>query len=260
MQNRSPWAIALALSLVFVQRPVVLAQTESEAIALLASPRRDDVRTGLETLGLSATPTAVTAIANRVRLGLDAELLDLALTTLRIQNRPEAGPVLVELARHRRTEIRARALEAVAACRPAGARDVLVRGLSDLDATVRAAAATGLGDLEARDAVPALILALEHGVAEAALPIGKLGNQDEVRVLVTLLGRVPFATVSSGVALLLARADLPARFRLDLVAKLHELGTGEVRTFLEETLPSVPGGANDPVRRAIDTAIVRISG
>src|SRR5688572_2342676 len=106
------WSVVLALT------SPAAAQTEAEAIALLSSNRREDVKSGLETLGLSATPSAVTAIANRVRRGLDAELLDLALTTLRVQNRPEAGAVLVELARHRRTDIRARALEAVAACRP----------------------------------------------------------------------------------------------------------------------------------------------
>lgn len=252
------WMLAVGLAL--ATSTPALAQTEAQAIALLSSSRREDVKAGLETLGLSATPAAVNAIANRVRRGLDAELLDLALTTLRVQNRPEAGGVLMELAHHRRAEIRARALEAVAACRPSGARDALVRGLSDLDATVRAAAATGLGELEARDAVPELVRALERGLGEAAGPVGKLGTETEVRVLVTMLGRVPFATVAPGIAFLITRQDLPQRFRLDVVAKLHDLGTGEVRTFLEETLPSVPGAANDPVRRAIDTAIVRISG
>lgn len=258
MQRCIPWLFA---SCVVLEAAATRAQSsEAAAIAQLSSSRREDVQAGLETLGLSATETAVTAIAQRIRQGLDAELLDLALTTLRVQNSPAAGPVLIELARHRRAEIRARALDAIAASRPAGAREALVRGLADLDPTVRAAAATGLGEIEARDAVPELIRALERGLPEAAAPIGKLGNVEQARTLVTLLGRVPFAALAQGVASLLTRADLPQRFRLDVVARLHELGTGEIRTFLDETLPSVPGGANDPVRRAIETAIVRISG
>ena len=86
----------LASCLVLGASTTAFAQTEAQAIALLASSRRDDVKAGLETLGLSATPAAVNAIADRVRRGLDAELLDLALTTLRVQNRPEAGAVLID--------------------------------------------------------------------------------------------------------------------------------------------------------------------
>ncbi len=247
-------AAALALGLA----SPAAAQDYDEAVAALAANDPDTVRGGLEALGLSGSPRAVGPIGERIRRGLPPDLLGVALDTLLVLGRPEAGPVLVDLTSHRRAEIRLKAVQAIVACRPRGADRVLIEALSDGDPAVRGAAAEGLGTLGARAAIDPLFHALERHVPEAAAAIARVAQPADVDRFLDLLGRVPFAEATEPLNDMLRRADLAASAKLAIIHRLTELATPEVRRFLEELVASADASVPAAVLRAAQDAIPRI--
>jgi len=105
-----------------------------------------EVRGAIEALGILGDARAAEPIAARIRRGLPPELLDAAIDALTVLGRPEAGPVLFELASHRRPAVRLKAVLAIAATRPRGADRALTAALADSDPAVRGAAASGLAE------------------------------------------------------------------------------------------------------------------
>lgn len=226
----------------------------TQAIELLDATDPDQVRGAIESLGLLGDPRGVEPIARRIRRGLPPEILDSAIDALTVLGRPEAGPVLFELASHRRPEVRVRAIQAIAATRPRGADRVLASALGDGDSTVRAAAASALGEVGATSSVDALFLALDRRVPEAAPAIGRVARPADVTRFLGYLGRLSFDLVTPALREMLQRTDLAERSRLEIVHRLGELATPEVRAFLEQVVDSLPPA----VRRAAEDAIGRI--
>lgn len=235
--------------------------TLDQATQMLRSESRDEVMTAIQSLGMLGNPRAVGPLADRIRDGLAPELLDAAIDTLMVLGRAEAGPVLYELTTHRRASVRARAIQAIAATRPRGADRALVSALSDSSEEVRGAAATAIGELGVTSAIDSLFLALDRGVPEAGPALGRVARPEHVGRILDYLGRVSFSQMRTVLGELLSRRDLPARTRLDVIARLGEVATPEVRTFLEEWIQALPEGspANDPVRRAAEDVIARIA-
>ncbi|MDQ3034677.1 MAG: HEAT repeat domain-containing protein [Myxococcota bacterium] len=233
--------------------------TLDRATQMLRSNSHDEVMTAIQSLGMLGSPRAVEPLAARIRDGLAPDLLESAIDTLTVLGRPEAGPVLYELTSHRRPEVRLRAVQAIAATRPRGAERALVSALSDSSAEVRGAAAIAIGELGATGAIDSLFLAFDRGVPEAGPALGRLARPEHVGRVLDYLGRVSFSQMSAVLGELLARRELPARARLDVIARLGELATPEVRTFLESWIESQQPPANDPVRRAAEDVIARIA-
>ncbi len=234
--------------------------TEQQAIAWLESTSVDEVRLGIETLGLVPSPRAADALAARIRRGLPFDLLEDALTTLGAMQQRSSLPVVLELTRHRHGHVRAKAIATLGAIGGSDAVVAIRRGLDDPDRQVRIAAVRAMSAASDRTGVMMLMRAFDRGLLEAAEAIGHLGSPEEVRALLGHLGIVPFDTLMPGLGEALRRSDLPQRLRLDIVARLTELATQNVRVFFEMLLPTLPGPANDPVKRAINDAILRISG
>lgn len=235
-------------------------ETEAQALAMLESRSVDEIRLGIETLGLSPSPRAADALAARVRRGLPPPLLEAALSTFGAMQQPTSVGVVLELARHRDAGVRAKAVEVLGVLGGADATAAMRRGLDDESRTVRVAAVRAMNAALDRGGVPTLMRAFDRGVLEAAEAIGHLGSPDEVRALLGHLGITPFEAIMPGLAEALRRGDLPQRLRLDIVARITELGTENARRFFEELQPNLPGPPNDPVRRAVNDAILRISG
>lgn len=231
--------------------------TLEQATALLDSGSPDEVRSGIEAMGLLGSPGAVAPLSARIRRGLPPELLLVAVDTLGILGRNEAGPILFELLQHRRPEVRLRTVQAIATCRPDGADRALVVALSDSTAPVRTAAAQTLGELHAVSALDSLFLAYDHGVLEAGPAIAEVARAEDVARVVAYVGHHPFGTLRPMLLTLMQRADLPARARLAVVSAVSELATAEARALLEEAANDLP--ARDPVRRAAEDAAARIS-
>jgi HEAT repeat protein len=231
--------------------------TLAQATALLDSSSADEVRMGIESLGLLGSPAAVEPLAARIRRGLPPELLLTAIDTLGILGRNEAGPILFELVTHRRPDVRLRAVQAIATCRPRGADVALVTALSDSSAPVRNAAAQTLGELRASSALESLFLAFDHDVMEAGPAIAEVARAEDVSRVLAYVGRHPFTTLRPMLVTLMTRTDLPAARRMEAVARVSELATAEARALLEEVLGQL--AANDPIRRGATDAMNRIS-
>lgn len=231
----------------------------NEAIERLASESRDEVRAGLEALGVAGSPAGVQPIAARIRRGLPPDLLEMAIDTLTILGWPEAGPVLFDLTRHRRPAVRLAAVRGIVATRPRGGDRVLMEALSDTDPAVRGAAAEGLGMLGAMVGIDALFHALDRDVPEAAMAIGQVARPADVERFLERLGRFPFDRMAPALSEMLHRDDLLGAAKLRIVHRLIELATPEVRAFLEDYVASSDAGDASPARRAAEDAIPRIA-
>lgn len=231
--------------------------TLEQATAMLDAPNADEVRMGIESMGLIGSPAAVAPLSARIRRGLPPDLLVVAIDTLGILGRNEAGPILFELVTHRRPDVRLRAVQAIATCRPTGADRALVTALSDSSAPVRNAAAQTLGELRASSALESLFLAFDHEVMEAGPAIAEVARPEDVSHVLTYVGRHPFTTLRPMLITLMTRTDLPAPRRMEAVARVSELATPEARALLEEVVGRL--AANDPIRRGTTDAMNRIS-
>ncbi len=228
-----------------------------QATAMLDSSSADEVRMGIESMGLLGRPEAVEPLSARIRRGLPAELLVTAIDTLGILGRNEAGPILFELVSHRRADVRLRAVQAIATCRPRGADVALVSALSDSSSPVRNAAAQTLGELRASSALEALFLAFDHEVMEAGPAIAEVARAEDIPRVLAYLGHHPFTTLRPMLITLMTRTELPPARRLEAVARVSELATAEARALLEEVIGQL--AANDPIRRGATDAMNRIS-
>lgn len=260
MRSRAAWGAAWAVAMSMAAGTTAHADDPAQAIAWLDASSAEEVQLGIETLGLSPSARAAAALVQRARRGLPPELLLMTVQTLGAMQQRESIPYLVELARHRSPQVRSKALEALTAMRGNEAVEALRRGLDDAAPEVRLTAVHGIGELADRGSLPILLRAFDRGVFEASDVIGQIGGPEEVRFLIGQLGHVPLPSILGGLGEAIRRADLPQRLRLDLVARLTELATTEVRSFFESIAPDLPGPNNDPVRRAVGDAIVRISG
>lgn len=232
----------------------------NEAKKLLASAAKSDVEAAIQSLGLLGVPAAVDPLVARIQQGLPNDLLETAIVTLMALGQPSAGPALADLARYRRPEIRTLAIEAIAAVRPPGGEVVLVAALNDLEVQVRSAAAVGLGDIGSPGSIDALFLALDHGNLEAGAAIGKLVPARDVKRLFGYLGKVPFRSLAPAFAETIKRKDVAENDKLAIVARLEEVGTGEVKGFFSDLMAGTSGGLPPNVSKAVLRAMTEISG
>ena len=231
----------------------------AQARQLMASSKREEVEAGIQSLGLLGGAAAVAPLQERIRQGLPPELLEAAIVTLMALSQPEAGPVLFELTTHRRPEIRLRAIEALVATAPPGADSTLTTALSDSDPKVRAAAATGLGELKAVGSLEKLFLSLDRGNMEASGAIGKVLAPGDVRRLLGYLGQIPFHSLAAALGEVLKRKDVPESAKLEIVARLEDTGTREVKTYLADLVASSGTELPQPVSRAMLRAMQEIA-
>ncbi len=226
----------------------------------LFSSNAAEVEAALNEVVLDPSGPAAAAVGERIRYGMPMNLLLAALDALRAVALPEAGDTLVMLTRHRRSEIRLRAVQALVACRPAGAAQVLEVRVSDSDPVVRAAAASGLGQLGAAGAQETLFLALDRGVLEAAVAIGQVTDAQGLRRLLGYLGRVPFGAITPALSEALLRRDIPMPVKASVLARLEELGTAEVLSYLNTLASGLTGARDAALRRSVQSTIVRLGG
>jgi len=232
----------------------------NEAKKLLASAAKSDVEAAIQSLGLLGVPAAVEPLVVRIQQGLPHDLLETAIVTLMALGQPSAGPALVDLARYRRPEIRKLAIEAITAVRPVGGEVVLVAALNDSATEVRSAAAVGLGEIGSPGSIDTLFLALDHGNLEAGPAIGKLVPARDVKRLFTYLGKVPFRSLAPAFSETLKRKDVAENDKLAIVARLEEIGTGEVKGFFSDLMTGTSGGLPPNVSKAVLRAMTEISG
>ncbi len=200
---------------------------------------------------------AVPAIVELLRRGLPEALTQAAIETLGDTESETSSEVVAWYARHRSAALRRSSVSALAKTRGTLAVQALRAALSDSDPGVRGLAASGLGRLNAKNAVGELFVALEHNVPEAAASIGALCSPRECERLAKKLESLPFDIVTSGLSEVLVRpsVDVNDETKLAIVARLRAMATGEVNRFLRGLQTRYPARASERVKMAIDEAV-----
>jgi hypothetical protein len=230
------------------------------AIARVKSGDEADVAKGLAEIraaGAKGVPAAE-AVAARLARGLTMSLTEAAIETLADLGSEAGSAAIAKHSLHRNAKIRAAAVRALSRTRGPLAAKVLKKALSDPDPAVRGAAASGLGSVQARDAVPMLMVALERHVGEAAASIGQLCVRDQCAALADKLGALPFVIVTPGLDAMLTRpaADVPDELKVKIVGRIRALGTAESTNFLEDVRARFPKTGSPAVQKALDDSLL----
>jgi HEAT repeat protein len=212
----------------------------------------DDVRVA----GRSAV-LAVPVIESLLRQGLSLPLTEAAIETLGETESEQASEILCWYSRHRELAVRKVAVQALAHAQGPETVRALRTALSDTEPSVRGLAATALGSIKAQDAVPDLLVALEHHVNEAAGALGQVCASSECENLVNQLGRIPFDVVTSGLEPMLLRPapDVSDDLKLRIIARCRSLGTAAAHRFLLGVQARWPAGREASARQALDDAV-----
>jgi HEAT repeat protein len=232
------------------------AQASLEEVAvMLSSNEEDEVRTALETAATLPAGDVLPMLEERIRGGLSRVLLDVAIDSMMLLDSKLEAPLLTDLARHRRPDVRMRALEVLSRLKAPTSEQVITRALGDPATEVRKAAADALAELGSRSSMPALERALKLGVDGAARALGRLAKTDDVPRLLEHVGNTPTAQLAPMFAALLARKDIPDADKLRSVEKLSGLGGDEASDALAELLAKLPTDVSARVRKALDEAV-----
>jgi HEAT repeat protein len=233
-------------------------------VAKLKSGNETQLRQGLDELRKAGpnAAAAAPAVADLLARGLGETTTVQAIATLADLESAEGSPVLAQYSTHRTISIRRGAVKALARTRGPSATSALRRALSDPDDQVRGAAASGLGAIKARDAVPDLFVALDHKVNEAAAAIGQICSPEQCDQLAAKLGKLPFDVVTSGLDQVLFRptAEVSDETKIKVLGRLREIGTMESNKFLKDVQGRLPKNTSPRVKQAVDGAVKATSG
>ena len=231
--------------------------TVREAEQHLSSADPNAIRQALDDLGKFGTESAVAAINARVRRGLWPELTEHAISTLVQIRKPSAGPVLLELALHRRPSVRAKAIAALGALNIRSAQSSLLYALDDPSPEVRDAAVSALGVIGTARALPALFAAAERGAEHAFESIGAIASTRDLKTIFAHVQSGNMARALPALRALLARANFPQQGKLTVIDQLSELGSPNARALLAEALEQHKKDANPRLRKALMDAVAR---
>jgi HEAT repeat protein len=211
----------------------------------------------LDTITKSGDPAGAPLVEALLGRGADVTVLSRAIETLDILAQPSSGAALAPYAQHRTPELRRAALRALVATKSPLAGDVLRRALHGSDASQRAIAARGLGQLNVRAAVPELFSVLPKDVAEAAQSLGQLCVGAECEKFIDLLGRLRFEVMESGMVPLLLRpqTDVPDELKLKLIERLRRMATKPANQLLQTALASFPADGSPKVKTGLERAL-----
>jgi len=241
-------------------KPVASPKSKLDLPALQKSLESGDAAqmlTALDTITKSGDPAGAPLVEALLGRGADVTVLSRAIETLGILAQPTSGAALAPYAQHRTPELRRAALRALVATRSPLAGDVLRRALHGSDASQRAIAARGLGQLNVRAAVPELFSVLPKDVAEAAQSLGQLCVGAECEKFIDLLGRLRFEVMESGMVPLLLRpqADVPDDLKLKLIERLRRMATKPANQLLQTALASFPADGSPKVKTGLERAL-----
>ena len=233
-------------------------------VAKLKSGDEGQVKEALDAARLAGPSGAgaAPAVADALSRGLSVPLTQSAIETLGDLEAEAGASALAQYATHRNAKLRRAAVKSLTRTKGAAAGPALKHALSDADPVVRGTAASGLGSLKAKDAVPELFVALDHRVNEAAASIGQLCNPEQCEQLAGKLGKLPFDVVTGGLDQVLFRptADVSDDAKLKIIGRLREQGTIEGNKFLRDVQKRWPSGTSPRVRQAIDQAVMATAG
>jgi HEAT repeat protein len=240
--------------------PAAPAKSKLDLVALQkALESGDEAQTlaALDTIAASADPAGAPLVELVLSRGASVSVLSRAIETLGILAQPSSGAALKPYAQHRVPALRRAALRALIATKSPLAGDVLRRALHGNDPAQRAIAARGLGELDVRAAVPELFSVLPKDVAEAAQSLGQLCVGAECAKLLSLIGKLRFEVMESGMLPLLLRpqADVPDELKLKLIERLRRMATQPANQLLQTALSKFPADGSPNVKQGLERAL-----
>ena len=261
------WATALALALASGSVAAAPAKKgkastfDAKATALLLSSTEPErIREGLRAVkqgGKDASPV-LPLVVRLLGRGLSSELTKEALGAAGAIGDASSSADVARYSKHRDAEIRRVAVATRLKTNGPVAVSTMREALSDADGRVRGTAASGLGALGAREALPELTTALEKKVIEAAAAIGQLCKDDECEAFAKETTKVPFDVMTSGFDQILFRGDVTDDQKIKIVGRIRELGTGDAHRFLKDVAGRFTGAAR--VKQALEQAAAATAG
>ena len=227
------------------------------AEAKLATGDEPAIRQALASLGDLGGDAAAHAVVARLRRGLPPQLIEAAIDTLVLLNRPSLAPPLLELTQHRRIQIRIKAMQALAALRMKSAQSALLYALDDPSSEVRGAAVEALAAVGNSRALPALYTAAERDVPGAWQAIGSIATPADVKGLVARAQTKDVVQIRPALDALLARTNLPLDAKLKLLQQVTSLGSPSARACLVEWLAAYKAEGDPRLRKALLDSVAR---
>ncbi|MDB4933602.1 MAG: hypothetical protein JWP87_574 [Labilithrix sp.] len=249
------------------KKPVAAAAPPVDVKPIVAKLKTGDeaqIKDALDEARLAGPGGAAAApvVAEILTRGLSLPLTQSAIETLGDLEAESGSAALAQYAAHRNAKVRRAAVKSLTRTKGAVAATALKRALADGDAVVRGTAASGLGALKAKEAVPELFVALDHRVNEAAVSIGRLCNPEQCEHLAAKLGRMPFDVAIGGLDQILFRptVEVSDDAKVKIIGRVREQGTIEGNKFLRDVQKRWPSGSSPRVRQAIDQAVMATAG
>lgn len=173
-----------------------------------------------------------------------------------------SSAVIAPYVGHRAQDVRRAATRALIKTRGPVAVAALRKALRSPDAQVRGLAATGLGAMGAKEALPDLFRALDLNVAESAPSIGQLCAPPDCKKFSAKLGKLPFDVMTSGFDQILFRppTEMADEHKIEIVGRLRELGTKDAGKYLADVAERWPDNWSKKVKQAIDSAVKATGG
>ncbi|HWZ90561.1 MAG TPA: HEAT repeat domain-containing protein [Polyangiaceae bacterium] len=219
----------------------------------------DEARTlsALDEVELSGERKAAPLVEALLARGASSKILMRAMGVAGALGQESSSAAIAPYVKHRAAEVRRAAAQSLARTKGPVAVQALRLALHASDAALRGSAATGLGALGAKEAVPDLFVVLPKETPEAAGAIGTLCSADDCKKFLSLLGKLPFDTMQTGFLPLLLRTgpDVPDGVKLQLVEQLRRLATAKANELLTSALAAYPSNGSPKIRTAIDAAL-----
>jgi hypothetical protein len=229
-----------------------------EVAVMLGSTNADEVRLAIETAPSLRNKQVTPLLIERVREGLKPELLLAAVDTLAALGDARASELLTQLTRHRRPQVRVRAVLALAALKTDATEPALIRALADSSDEVRDAAADGLALAGAKHALAALFQAFDRGVSKAGSALGQLADASALPRITSYFGRVSFVGLSPLLDAMFARRNLSEDIKLGLVRDIAKQANADARGYLEGLGEKLPSDAPANLRKTIAETVARM--
>jgi hypothetical protein len=229
---------------------------ELEDLEKKLSGDEDEAIAALSTVAETGNADAAPLVGALLERGSSPKVIDQALKTAAKLKAESLSPVIAPYVQHRVEDIRRAAVRALLKTKGPSAVQALRIALKSSDAVVRGTAATGLGALGAKDSLPDLFRAFDHGIAEAGASIGQLCTPEQCETFSERTGKVAFDIMATGFDQILFRppSDVPDSEKIRLVGRMRELGTPEVGKYLADVGERWPKDWSNKVRQAIDSA------
>jgi len=211
----------------------------------------------LDTIAKAGDPAGASLVEALLGRGAGLVALGRAIETLGLLGQISSGSALAPYTQHRNPELRRSALRALIATKSPAAPEAARRALRGNDPVQRGIAARGLGELGVRAAVPDLFNVLPKDVSEAAQALGILCVGEECDKFLSLLGKLRFEVMESGIVPLLLRpqAEVSDPQKLRLIERLRRMATQPANQLIQTALGRFPADGSAAVREGLQKAL-----